>query len=54
MERIQLENAVFEGQNNAYLFDGGRTTLVDTGVFEHSQDLSTSRVLSKTLYESKR
>jgi glyoxylase-like metal-dependent hydrolase (beta-lactamase superfamily II) len=32
MERIQLENTVFEGQNNAYLFDGDRTALIDTGV----------------------
>ncbi|WP_135854351.1 MBL fold metallo-hydrolase [Halorussus salinus] len=33
MKRIQLGNTVFEGQNDAYLFDGdGPTTLVDTGV----------------------
>ncbi|MFD1587621.1 MBL fold metallo-hydrolase [Halorientalis brevis] len=33
MKRIQLDNTFFEGQNNAYLFDGdGPTTLVDTGV----------------------
>ena len=35
MERIRLENAVFEGLNNAYLFGTGPgepTTLVDTGI----------------------
>jgi hydroxyacylglutathione hydrolase len=33
VKRIQLGNTVFEGQNDAYLFDGdGPTTLVDTGV----------------------
>lgn len=32
MERIQLSNAAFEGDNNAYLFaDGPETVLVDTG-----------------------
>ena len=32
MERIELSNAAFEGDNNAYLFaDGTETTLVDTG-----------------------
>ncbi|WP_128478837.1 MBL fold metallo-hydrolase [Halorussus pelagicus] len=34
MKRIQLGNTVFEGRNDAYLFDreSGPTTLVDTGV----------------------
>ncbi|UPV76390.1 MBL fold metallo-hydrolase (plasmid) [Halorussus limi] len=34
MKRIQLGNTVFEGQNDAYLFDreSGPTALVDTGV----------------------
>ncbi|WP_435181987.1 MBL fold metallo-hydrolase [Halorussus sp. AFM4] len=34
MQRIQLGNTVFEGRNDAYVFDGdaGPTTLVDTGV----------------------
>ncbi len=32
MKRIQLGNTVFEGENNAYLIDGGVTALVDTGV----------------------
>ncbi len=32
MDRITLGNTVFEGENNAYLFDGERTVLVDTGV----------------------
>ncbi|WP_255169350.1 MBL fold metallo-hydrolase [Natrononativus amylolyticus] len=32
MERITLGNTVFEGKNNAYLFDGAQTVLVDTGV----------------------
>jgi glyoxylase-like metal-dependent hydrolase (beta-lactamase superfamily II) len=31
MEQIQLSNATFEGDNNAYLFDGSETVLVDTG-----------------------
>lgn len=32
MERIQLSNAAFEGDNNAYLFaDGPETVLIDTG-----------------------
>jgi len=32
MERIQLSNAAFEGDNNAYLFaEGSETVLVDTG-----------------------
>lgn len=31
MERIQLSNATFEGDNNVYLFDGDETVLVDTG-----------------------
>jgi glyoxylase-like metal-dependent hydrolase (beta-lactamase superfamily II) len=31
MERIPLSNAAFEGDNNAYLFDGPETVLVDTG-----------------------
>lgn len=32
MERIELSNAAFEGDNNAYLFaDGPETVLVDTG-----------------------
>ncbi|MFB6143405.1 MAG: MBL fold metallo-hydrolase [Halorientalis sp.] len=35
MDRIQLTNGFFEGDNNAYLFSGeGPTTLVDTGVAE--------------------
>lgn len=34
MHQIRLENAAFEGENNAYLLDGdeGPTTLVDTGI----------------------
>ncbi|MFB6300735.1 MAG: MBL fold metallo-hydrolase, partial [Halobacteriales archaeon] len=32
MHRIQLQNTVFEGQNNAYLFTEPETTLLDTGV----------------------
>ncbi len=32
MQRITLGNTVFEGENNAYLFDGEATVLVDTGV----------------------
>jgi glyoxylase-like metal-dependent hydrolase (beta-lactamase superfamily II) len=32
MERIRLGNTEFEGRNDAYLFDGDRTVLVDTGV----------------------
>ncbi len=32
MDRITLGNTVFEGQNNAYLFDDEETVLVDTGV----------------------
>jgi len=32
MERIPLENTEFEGRNNAYLFDGERPALVDTGL----------------------
>lgn len=32
MNRIQLPNAEFEGENSVYLFDGEPTTLVDTGV----------------------
>ena len=31
MDRISLSNQAFEGQNNAYLFDGPETVLVDTG-----------------------
>jgi glyoxylase-like metal-dependent hydrolase (beta-lactamase superfamily II) len=32
MERIELSNAAFEGDNNAYLFDDGpETALIDTG-----------------------
>ena len=31
MDRIQLSNASFEGDNNVYLFDATQTTLVDTG-----------------------
>ena len=31
MERIALSNTAFEGDNNAYLFDGPKTVLVDTG-----------------------
>ena len=31
MDRIQLSNATFEGDNNVYLFDGAETVLVDTG-----------------------
>jgi glyoxylase-like metal-dependent hydrolase (beta-lactamase superfamily II) len=32
MERIRLDNTEFEGRNAAYLFDGERTVLVDTGL----------------------
>ncbi len=32
MDRLALENTVFEGKNNAYLFSGESTTLLDTGV----------------------
>lgn len=32
MERIRLENTVFEGRNNAYLFTNDPITVVDTGV----------------------
>lgn len=32
MERISLSNTEFEGRNNAYLFVGERTVLVDTGL----------------------
>lgn len=32
MERIRLENTVFEGRNNTYLFPEDPITLVDTGV----------------------
>ena len=32
MNRIQLGNAVFEGENNAYVLEGTTTTLIDTGV----------------------
>ncbi|SMO75700.1 MBL fold metallo-hydrolase [Halorubrum cibi] len=32
MKRIQLGNTVFEGENDAYLIEAGRTTLVDTAV----------------------
>ena len=32
MERIPLDNTEFEGRNNAYLFDGDRPVLVDTGL----------------------
>jgi glyoxylase-like metal-dependent hydrolase (beta-lactamase superfamily II) len=32
VHRIRLDNTEFEGNNAAYLFDGERTTLVDTGV----------------------
>lgn len=32
VHQIRLENAEFEGENNAYLFDGGSPVLVDTGV----------------------
>ena len=43
MERIQLSNVSFEGDNNVYLFDGPEPTLVDTGDWmtdtrEHLQD----------------
>jgi glyoxylase-like metal-dependent hydrolase (beta-lactamase superfamily II) len=31
MERLALSNSAFEGDNNAYLFDGEETVLVDTG-----------------------
>jgi glyoxylase-like metal-dependent hydrolase (beta-lactamase superfamily II) len=31
MERLQLSNGTFEGDNNAYLFEGSETVLVDTG-----------------------
>jgi len=31
MDQIQLSNPAFEGDNNAYLFDGTETVLVDTG-----------------------
>lgn len=31
-ERVQLHNAVFEGENAVYLLDGSKTVLVDTGV----------------------
>ncbi|AFZ72384.1 MBL fold metallo-hydrolase [Natronobacterium gregoryi] len=31
MERISLSNSAFEGANNAYLFAGAETTLIDTG-----------------------
>ncbi|WP_049986507.1 MBL fold metallo-hydrolase [Halobellus rufus] len=30
--RIQLENTVFEGQNNVYLLEGAVTTLIDVGI----------------------
>ncbi len=35
MYQIRLDNAAFEGENNAYLLDGsgGPTTLIDTGVY---------------------
>ncbi|MHC3437470.1 MBL fold metallo-hydrolase [Natrialbaceae archaeon A-gly3] len=32
MQRIALKNTVFEGKNNAYLFDGESTVLIDPGV----------------------
>lgn len=32
MQRIQLGNTVFEGENDVYVFDGDTTALVDTGV----------------------
>ncbi|WP_247010565.1 MBL fold metallo-hydrolase [Halorientalis litorea] len=32
MHRLSLGNTVFEGENNAYLFTEGPTTLVDTGI----------------------
>ena len=32
MQRITLGNTIFEGENNAYLFSGESTVLVDTGV----------------------
>jgi len=32
VHRIQLDNTVFEGRNNAYLFAGAEPTLLDTGV----------------------
>ncbi|WP_255192768.1 MBL fold metallo-hydrolase [Natronobeatus ordinarius] len=32
MQRITLGNTIFEGENNAYLFTGESTVLVDTGV----------------------
>ncbi len=31
MERLPLSNSAFEGDNNAYLFDGSETVLIDTG-----------------------
>ena len=31
MDRIALSNSAFEGDNNAYLFDGSETALIDTG-----------------------
>jgi len=31
MERLQFSNSTFEGDNNAYLFEGFETVLVDTG-----------------------
>ncbi|MHC3438541.1 MBL fold metallo-hydrolase [Natrialbaceae archaeon A-gly3] len=39
MERITLENTIFEGENNAYLHVGERVVLVDTGVaLEETRD----------------
>lgn len=32
MHRIRFGNTVFEGRNNAYLIDGDRTVLIDTGI----------------------
>ena len=32
MQRIQLGNTVFEGENDVYVFDGETTALIDTGV----------------------
>ncbi|ERG96731.1 MBL fold metallo-hydrolase [Haloquadratum walsbyi] len=32
VHRIQLENRVFEGENNVYLLDGDITTLIDVGI----------------------
>ncbi len=50
MERITLENTIFEGENNAYLHVGDRVVLVDTGVtLEETRDQLEAALASRGL-----